>query len=125
MSIQQIYGALLPAKNLPEPLHTVQGDLVDQIILNPHFEICPPSVTYQRAFWKYVTQTIEAAGEVGLKVGFICPVKSDLKNIQEVDDRIYQRYISLLKARCRFLLSPVESSCTLIRVTHCIFGGVV
>ncbi|KAF9513011.1 hypothetical protein BS47DRAFT_1010622 [Hydnum rufescens UP504] len=95
MFIQQVYGALLPAKNLPEPLHTLQGDLVDQIILNPHFEIYPPSVTYQRAFWKYVTQTIEAADE-------------------EVDDRIYQRYISLLKASTavpdQYLSSPPTPS---------------
>ena len=77
MSLQQIYGALLPANNLPDLLHTVQDNLVEKLILSPHFDRYPPSVTYQRSFWKYVTLGIEAEGEVELGIHFICDLTSN------------------------------------------------
>ncbi|KAH7906474.1 putative methyltransferase-domain-containing protein [Hygrophoropsis aurantiaca] len=79
------YSALVAPQKLVFPTHLpfsiVQHFLIHHILLNPHLEIYSPSERYQYTFWKWVTQCLETM-----------PQHDD----DEIDDRIYERYISLL-----------------------------
>ncbi|PVF99851.1 hypothetical protein CPB86DRAFT_755977 [Serendipita vermifera] len=67
-------------------VHTIYKDdrssldqefLIENILENPHFGDYPPSEAFQRSFWKWAIQRLEKEGE-------------------EVDERIYARYLELL-----------------------------
>ncbi|KAH7922694.1 hypothetical protein BV22DRAFT_1037234 [Leucogyrophana mollusca] len=79
------YSALLLPQNLAFPSHIpfsiIQAFLIDRILLNPHLEAYPPSERYQHSFWKWATQCLETM-----------PKDDD----DEIDEQIYERYVSLL-----------------------------
>jgi hypothetical protein len=41
-----------------------QNDLVNELLLAPHFRDFPPSREFRRMFWKCVVEYLEAGGEV-------------------------------------------------------------
>ena len=77
----QHFGLLSPTDKLEWspgiPIPTIQEFLVQQILNSEHFNAFPPSPTFQRRFWKWVVEEVERHGE-------------------EVDERIYARYLALL-----------------------------
>ncbi|KAF8323246.1 hypothetical protein DL93DRAFT_669277 [Clavulina sp. PMI_390] len=83
-SIQQefraLYGSLAPFKSrLPHDLENYQPALVESLLEDPHFSSFPPAPDFQRQFWRHVVTVIESKGV-------------------EVDERIYDRYLSLLSS---------------------------
>lgn len=80
-SILQAFASLTPIRNLSWPTtataEEIQPFLIDQFISSEHFRLYPPSVTYQKSFWKWIISRIEDRGE-------------------EVAAEIYSRYLSLL-----------------------------
>lgn len=64
LDARRIYGSLSSPKCLPNSMGTNQDDLIEGLIFDEHFSTYPPSVSYQRVFWKHVVNCIEAADEV-------------------------------------------------------------
>jgi hypothetical protein len=65
------YASLVPPNRLQFPAHPqtqiIHDFLVDQILLNAHFQKYPPSPEYQRSFWKWIISQLEQrmANDVG------------------------------------------------------------
>ncbi|KAF8528297.1 hypothetical protein JB92DRAFT_3107263 [Gautieria morchelliformis] len=80
-----------------------QNDLVNELLLAPHFREFPPSREFRRMFWKCVVEYLEAGGE-------------------EADERIYDAYLNLLSTRSSsFEIRPPSPSYN----THFWFSGPV
>ena len=75
------YARLVPITELQWPSKTpvceIQRDLIDHILDNAHFTDYPPSLSYQKRFWKWVVEKIEEADE-------------------SADDRIYEKLTYLI-----------------------------
>ncbi|KAF7337698.1 Protein-lysine N-methyltransferase EFM3 [Mycena sanguinolenta] len=80
------YASLVPPSRLQFPSHlqtqVIHDFLVDHILSNLHFQTYPPSVDYQRSFWKWIIPLLEKT------------VALDPET--EVDSRIYDVYLELL-----------------------------
>ncbi|KAJ7361192.1 hypothetical protein DFH08DRAFT_367655 [Mycena albidolilacea] len=80
------YASLVPPNRLQLPAHPqtqiIHDFLVDQILLNGHFQKYPPSPEYQRSFWKWIISQLEQR------------MANDSE--MEVDSRIYDHYMELL-----------------------------
>ncbi|KAI5124119.1 hypothetical protein M0805_000932 [Coniferiporia weirii] len=77
----QSYASLAPVSGLTWPVSIpcdqAQKSLIEHLISSKHFQSFPPSYSYQRSFWKWTLENLEGRGE-------------------EVDERIYAHYITLL-----------------------------
>lgn len=60
LRILQAFGQIVIPKDVGD---LDQEFLVEYVLENKHFEDYPPSLTYQRSFWKWVIDNIEAKGE--------------------------------------------------------------
>ncbi|KAI0068060.1 hypothetical protein BV25DRAFT_1875200 [Artomyces pyxidatus] len=89
------YSALFPPRVLRFPSNAsfaeVHDFLLHSILLNPHLERYPPSSVYQSSFWKCAIEHLE---------GMLGEEASD-----ELDERIYERKISLVSTSCPVPLS--------------------
>lgn len=62
--LRAIYGSLSSPQTLvPETLSLSQNELV-AALMDEHFEQYPPSIEYQKRFWRHVVTSIEESGEV-------------------------------------------------------------
>jgi hypothetical protein len=63
--LQIVYGSLSsPKTSLPEDLNDIQTELVAALLDEGHFKFYPPSIEYQKAFWRHVILSIENSGNV-------------------------------------------------------------
>jgi len=63
--LQIVYGSLSsPKASLPENLNDSQTELVAALLDEGHFKLYPPSIEYQKAFWRHVILSIENSGNV-------------------------------------------------------------
>jgi hypothetical protein len=65
----RVFGALqLPTSQYFSSVNvsSLQGFIVENILLSSHFDEYPPSRAYQLLFWKWIVARIEAEGEVWL-----------------------------------------------------------
>lgn len=62
----RVFGALqLPSQYCSSlNVYGLQEFILEKILLSSHFEKYPPSKAYQRLFWKWVVERIEADSEV-------------------------------------------------------------
>ncbi|KAJ7157089.1 hypothetical protein C8R46DRAFT_1165547 [Mycena filopes] len=85
------YASLIPPNHLRFPVHLetriTNEFLVENILLNPHFQHYPPSKQYRRSFWKWIIPHLEKKLQTE-------PAESDA----EVDPRIYDVYLDLLSS---------------------------
>jgi hypothetical protein len=60
LRVLQAFGQIVVPKDAS---HLDQEFLIEHIVESKHFADYPPSVSFQRAFWKWVIQCIEATRE--------------------------------------------------------------
>ena len=63
LSLKKAYGAATRV-SLPLDYAQYQNELVNELLLAPHFRGFPPSREFRRIFWKGVVEYLEAEGEV-------------------------------------------------------------
>ncbi|KAI0049273.1 hypothetical protein FA95DRAFT_1538540 [Auriscalpium vulgare] len=89
-NLRQGYASLTPPQymNFPtdQPFTDVQTFVLNSILLDGHLQRYPPSDFYQRSFWKWIISQLEAL------IG---------DEDYEVDERLYERQISLLSVTRR------------------------
>jgi len=98
------YSALIPPAHLKFPFHRsfveTHTFLLHQVLLDSHLEQYPPSGRYQQSFWKWAIGHLERMDKgkevcysvAGSTHSFInLHIKDD-----EIDTRIYDRYLSLM-----------------------------
>ncbi|KAJ7508581.1 hypothetical protein B0H11DRAFT_1848194 [Mycena galericulata] len=97
------YAALIPPNHLSFPSHlqaeVIHDFLVDRVLTNPHFKTYPPSKEYQKSFWKWIILHLER--KLGDSVGS-SPIQTRIRLTRlqsdlEVDPRIYEHYLELLR----------------------------
>lgn len=65
--LRATYGSLSQlAQSVLDILPEHQAELVAVTLEDPHFRSYPPSVAYQRSFWRQVVRSVEDSGEVSL-----------------------------------------------------------
>ncbi|KAK2459991.1 hypothetical protein APHAL10511_007997 [Amanita phalloides] len=80
--IFRAYSSLAPPKSLCIPSHVLFTELqeffISTLLLNPHFHQYPPSVQYQKGFWKWA----------------ILAMENLLSEDEEIDSRLYHHYLA-------------------------------
>ncbi|TFK41966.1 hypothetical protein BDQ12DRAFT_348414 [Crucibulum laeve] len=83
------FSCLKPPNSLLFPqdfsLPAVHSFLLDNILLNPHFQAYPPSAQYQKQFWKWAIAHLERM-----------PQPENEEDEVEIDPQIYEHYLELL-----------------------------
>lgn len=93
------YSSLAPPKSLCVPSNYsftyIHDFFLSILLLSPHLHQYPPSWQYQRAFWKWAIQMMEAllpeVCRTASRVKLVLTVGQD----EEIDSRFYDHYLSV------------------------------
>jgi hypothetical protein len=83
-----------------------RGEMIAQLLTNPHLDTYPPAPEYQRRIWKSIVTALEDNELVSRC--YTHPRTTATLYIQEVDDKIYAHFIQLISTPFRWVAYSIH-----------------